>query len=89
MKRQSRFPRGWDDARVRRLLEHYDAQTDAEAAAEDEASFRTTTHTAMKVPIALVPEVRRLLAKHRPANKRMQPARTTSRARPARRRARG
>ncbi len=89
MKKQSRFPRGWDEARVRRLLKHYDPQTDAEAVAEDEASFRTTTHTAMKVPIELVPEVRRLLAKHRPANKRMQPARTNSRAQAARRGARG
>jgi len=75
MKKQARFPKGWNEARVRRLLKHYEAQTDTEAVAQDEAAFSTTTHTAMKVPVKLVPEVRRLLARHEPANKRMQPPR--------------
>ena len=65
MKRQSHFPTGWDEARVRRVLEHYEAQTDEEALAEDEASFEATTHTAMEVPVELVPAVRELLAKHK------------------------
>jgi hypothetical protein len=65
MKRQSQFPPGWDEARVRRVHEHYEAQTDEEALAEDEASFEATTHTAMEVPIELVPAVRELLAKHK------------------------
>jgi hypothetical protein len=75
MNKQRQFPRGWDDDRVRRVLEHYEGQGDAEAVAEDEAAFGRPSHTAMKVPIALVPEVRRLLAKHLPANKRLQPTR--------------
>jgi hypothetical protein len=75
MKKQRQFPRGWDEDRVRRVLEHYEGQGDAEAVAEDEAAFGRPSHTAMKVPIALVPEVRRLLAKHLPANKRLQPTR--------------
>jgi hypothetical protein len=65
MKKQSKFPPGWDEARVRRVLEHYEAQTDEEAVAEDEASFETTTHTAMEIPVDLVPAVRELIAKHR------------------------
>ena len=65
MKRQSQFPPGWDEARVRRVLEHYESQTDEEAVAEDEASFDTTTHTAMEVPVELVPAVRELIEKHR------------------------
>ena len=75
MKKASHFPRGWDEGRVRRVLRHYQDQSDAEAVAEDEAAFGKPSHTAMKVPIALVPEVRRLLAKHGPANKRLQPTR--------------
>jgi len=59
------FPAGWDEARVRRVLEHYESQSDEEAVAEDEAAFELTTHTAMEVPVELVPEVRELLAKHR------------------------
>jgi hypothetical protein len=65
MTKQSQFPPGWDEARVRRLLEHYEAQSDEAAVAEDEAAFEATTHTAMEVPVDLVPAVRELIAKHR------------------------
>ena len=61
----SKFPPGWDEKRVRRVLEHYDAQTDKEAVAEDEAAFESTDHTAMEVPVDLVPAVRELIAKRR------------------------
>ena len=57
------FPTGWDEDRVRRVLEHYDSQPDEEAVAEDEAAFESTTHTVMEVPVELVPEIRELLAK--------------------------
>ena len=57
------YPDGWDAERVRRVLEHYEAQSDEEAVAEDEAAFETTTHTAMEVPVDLVPVVRELIAK--------------------------
>lgn len=33
------LPPGWDDERVRRVLAHYEVQTDAEAAAEDEPAL--------------------------------------------------
>ena len=59
------FPEGWDEERVRRVLEHYDNQSDEEAVAEDEASYESTTHTAMEIPVELVPQVRELLAKRR------------------------
>jgi hypothetical protein len=62
---QSRYPDGWDEERVRRVLEHYDGQSDEEAVAEDEAAFETITHTTMKVPLDLVPTVRELIAKRR------------------------
>jgi len=60
---QSKFPPGWDEARVQRVLEHYEAQSDAEAVAEDEAAYEATTHTMMEVPVELVPVVRELIAK--------------------------
>lgn len=62
--KQKRFPPGWDEDRVRRVLEHYEAQTDEEAVAEDEAAYEEPKHTAMEVPIELVPAVRQLIAKH-------------------------
>jgi hypothetical protein len=61
---QVRYPAGWDAERVRRVLEHYETQSDEEAVAEDEATYETT-HTAMEVPVELVPAVRELIAKRR------------------------
>jgi hypothetical protein len=63
--KQTKFPPGWDEERVRRVLEHYEQQSDEEAVAEDEAAYESTTHTAMEVPVELVPAVRELLAKSR------------------------
>jgi len=63
--KQPRFPEGWDEERVRRILEHYETQSDEEAVAEDEAAYESTTHTAMEVPVDLVPQIRELLAKRR------------------------
>ena len=61
--KQSRFPEGWDEERVRRTLQHYEDQTQEEAVAEDEASFEDRTQTVMEVPVELVPAVRQLIAK--------------------------
>jgi hypothetical protein len=50
---------------VKRVLAHYEQQSDDEAVAEDEAAYESITHTAMEVPTDLVPAVRELLAKRR------------------------
>ncbi len=60
---QNRFPDGWDEDRVRRVLEHYSEQTEDEALAEDEAGVESS-ETVMNVPHDLVPKVRELIAKH-------------------------
>lgn len=64
---KNKYPPGWDEARVRRVLEHYESQNDEEAVAEDEAAYEATTHTAISVPIELVPKVRELIAKRKSA----------------------
>jgi len=61
--KQSRFPKGWDEDRVKRVLDHYEYQTEAEAVAEDEAAWEDTSHTFIEVPNELVPTVRELIAK--------------------------
>lgn len=63
--KQSKFPPGWDEQRVRRVLEHYEQQTDEQAVAEDEAAFEDATQTVMEVPRDLVPTIRELIAKHK------------------------
>ena len=60
---QGNYPPGWDAERVRRVLQHYGAQSDEEAVAEDEAAYEAPTHTVMEVPVELVPQVRELIAK--------------------------
>jgi hypothetical protein len=62
--KQSDFPPGWDEARVRKVLAHYEEQTEEEAVAEDEAAFEDQAQTVMEVPKELVPIVRELIAKH-------------------------
>ena len=57
-----KYPRGWNEARVRRVLEYYESQSDEEAAAEIETALESTT---MEVPVALVPAVRQLIAKRK------------------------
>ena len=42
MKKATKFPDGWDDERVQRLLQHYKSQTEEEAVAEDEAVLEDT-----------------------------------------------
>ena len=63
--KQSQFPPGWNEERVRRVLAHYEEQTEEEAVADDEAAAEDKTQTVMEIPIELVPTVRELIAKHR------------------------
>ena len=64
MMRQNRFPPGWDEERVQKVLTHYEEQIEDEAVAEDEAALEEQTQTVMEVPTALVPAIRELIAKH-------------------------
>jgi len=59
---KNQFPPGWDEARVRDVIEHYETQTEDEAVAEDEAAFADSTM--MAVPPPLVPEVRELITRY-------------------------
>jgi hypothetical protein len=63
--KQAEFPPGWDEERVRRVIAHYEQQTEEEAVAEDEAAFESSTETFIEVPNDLLPAVRELLAKHK------------------------
>ena len=65
--KQSKFPPGWDEKRVKAVLAHYESQTEEEAVAEDEAAIESSDQTVMEIPTHLVPEVRQLLAKHKVA----------------------
>jgi hypothetical protein len=68
MSKRTKFPEGWDEARVKRVLEHYESQSDEQALAEDEAAVEQKGQTLMEVPSDLVPTVRELIAKRRKAS---------------------
>ena len=61
---QSKYPPGWDERRVQRVLDHYESQTELEAVAEDEAAVGVSSSAIMEIPTDLIPVVRELLAKH-------------------------
>jgi hypothetical protein len=58
------FPAGWDEQRVREVVNYYEAQTDEEAAAEHDAASSNPSGTVMEVPTELVPVFRELIARH-------------------------
>ncbi len=72
--KQTRFPAGWNEDRVRRVLQHYENQTQDQAVAEDEATFRLRSQTLLVVPKRLVPKITRLIAGERSSSKVTRPA---------------
>ena len=62
------FPPGWDERRVQDLLAELDSRTEDDWVVADEAAAAEGEDQAVvTVPMALLPEVRRLLATHKPA----------------------
>ena len=60
---ENKFPIGWDDEKVRRVLAHYEEKSGEDALVEDEAGI-APSETVMDIPHDLVPKVRELIAKH-------------------------
>jgi hypothetical protein len=65
MSKRTKFSDGWDESRVKRVLEHYEGQSEEQAVAEDEAASEQRDQTLMEVPNELVPTVWELIAKRR------------------------
>jgi len=61
--KNNKYPPGWDEDRVKRVLSHYEDQSDNEAIAEDESAWEDTSQTFIEVPSDLIPFVRELLAR--------------------------
>ncbi len=63
--KKNKFPPGWDEERLKKVLAHYEQQAEEEAVAEDEAAFEDSTQTVIEVPKELLPAIRELIAKHK------------------------
>jgi hypothetical protein len=61
------LPPGWNEDRIRQVLDHYENLTEDEQFAEIEAAREAEGVTMMAVPIELVPEVGALLARNESA----------------------
>jgi len=57
----NKYPAGWNQERVQKVIEHYENQSEDEAIAEDEAAFEQG-YIMMQVPLELAPVVHQLIA---------------------------
>ncbi len=64
MKKRSKLPEGWDEERVKRVIEHYEGSSQR-ARRRGRSQRGQKDHTVMEVPNSLVPAVRDLIAKRR------------------------
>lgn len=64
--KKNQFPKGWDEKRVRRVLAHYENQSEQAQVAEDENAFKEKERTLIEVPTELVPLIREILAQYKP-----------------------
>jgi hypothetical protein len=51
------FPPGWDEGRIRRVIAHYENQSEDEAVAEDEEAFSREGYATVLVPHGILHEV--------------------------------
>ena len=58
----NKFPKGWNEERVRKVLAHYETQTEDEQFAEIEAAHEQENTIMMAIPANLAAEVRALIA---------------------------
>jgi hypothetical protein len=61
-KPKSIFPKGWDGRRVKRVIAHYDRQSEEDAVREYLGTERAPSQTLMTVPTKLVPVIRAFIA---------------------------
>ncbi|MGI0479393.1 hypothetical protein ACN4EE_01240 [Geminocystis sp. CENA526] len=59
---KNKFPPGWNEQRVKKLINYYENQSEDEAVAEDETV--SSQQTLMQVPTELVPTILELINKY-------------------------
>ena len=61
---KNQFPPGFDEAKIKMIIEHYENQTEEEAVEEDESILTNEQQTMMQIPNNLVSIVRELIAQN-------------------------
>ena len=70
---RQRFPRGWNEKRVREVIDYYDKQSEDEELAEYNAAMKLKGQALMLVPAELVGEIRRLIDRRQDRKKNGKP----------------
>ena len=79
---RQRFPRGWNEKRVREVIDYYDKQTEDEELAEYEAGMKISGQALMLVPAELVGEIHRLIDRRQGQKKNGKPRHSPGTASP-------
>ncbi len=58
----NKYPKGWNAAKVRTVIEHYANQSESEAIAEADAAWQNSSMSLIRVPNELAGEVRKFIA---------------------------
>jgi len=58
------FPPGWNERKVRAVIQHYDRLTDDELAHEIETAQEVKEETLISVPTELLPTIQQLIVRH-------------------------
>jgi hypothetical protein len=59
----NRYPKGLNRRKMQAIIDHYESQTEGQAVAEDEAAYHSNAITMIAVPVRLVPQVQKLIAR--------------------------
>ncbi len=61
---KQKFPPGWNERKVRAVIQHYEQLSDEQLAREIESAPEVNEEILMSVPAELVPAVQKLIAQH-------------------------
>jgi hypothetical protein len=61
---KQQFPPGWNERKVRAVIQHYEQLSDEELAREIELAAEVTDEALISVPTELLPAIQRLIHQH-------------------------
>ena len=69
--KKNKFPKGWDEKRVKEVIAYYESQSDEESMAEDEAAYEQEGFSMIEIPTKMLPVIRDLLANYKSKGQRL------------------
>ena len=60
---KNKFPVGWNNDKVQKVISHYENQNEDEALLEDESFLNNSSESVIQVPNDLIPVIREFIAR--------------------------